>query len=97
MRAATMMLITMAGAACATGGSGFDNVAACDETLANFSCGDVDFAALIDCSAFADRTCDLTTYFDCLTDNFVCEEAASPAFDVSNWETCAEMTVCPSS
>ena len=82
-------------AACATEEPAFGNVVVCNETLAAFSCGTEDFTSIIDCSALAGKTCDLEPYFDCLRSNFFCDESATPPFNVENWSTCMEESICP--
>ena len=95
MRVVLVAVVAFVVAACTTEEPAFDNVTACNEVLAAFSCGTFDFASTIDCSALADRTCDLEPYFDCLNSNFVCDESASPPFNVENWSTCMEESICP--
>jgi len=49
-----------------------DNVGACEDYVAAVNCGDIDVG--IDCSIYKDLDCDISDYFDCLTDNLTCED-----------------------
>lgn len=70
-----------------------DNVEACESWLEATSCGTTDFGLFIDCSIYEDTECDISAYFDCLTDNTTCDEATGVA-DVTAWSMCASKAQC---
>jgi len=72
---------------------GKKNVAACEDWLASMSCGDTDYTTLVSCDAYEETTCDISEYFDCLTENTTCDEDLGVA-DMSGWTECTSYTTC---
>ena len=68
-------------------------IAACEDWLDSMECGSYDFTSQVDCKQFESATCDLSDYFECLTDNTRCDEAKSLP-DVSAWNTCMSKSKC---
>ncbi len=73
--------------------TGAQNVAACEEWLASMSCGDTDYSTLVSCDAYEEITCDVSDYFDCLTENTTCDEDLGVA-DLTGWTVCTDYAVC---
>ncbi len=73
--------------------AGFDNVQACKDAVASMECGAYDFSTSVDCSVYEEHDCDLSEYFDCLTDNLVCDEKTGVP-DLSGWNGCGELFAC---
>jgi hypothetical protein len=59
-------------------------IASCERFLDGLSCGGIDFAQTLDCSAF-DPSCDLTSFLTCLDDNFVCNDGVA---ELGRWANC---------
>jgi hypothetical protein len=72
-------------------GSGFDNVAACDNWRDGISCGDVDISQFLDCNTYADTACDVAEFFDCLDEVSSCVDGV---YDNSRWPECSDLTTC---
>jgi hypothetical protein len=70
-----------------------DNVGACEDWLDAVECGDYDYSTVVDCSTYEDYDCDVSAYFDCLTDNTVCDESTGVP-DTSGWTACASELEC---
>ncbi len=70
-----------------------DNVASCESWLDAVSCGEYDFSTAVDCSIYEDVECDISDYFDCLTDNTTCDEATGIP-DTSGWTSCTDLATC---
>ena len=68
-----------------------DNVAACERWVDTVSCGDFDFSMLVDCDLYEDTVCDISDYFDCLSDNTECNDGVP---DTQGWQNCAEEAEC---
>ena len=69
----------------AEGGS-TNNVAACEAFVDNLPCALPE--GVLDCSVYAEVTCDVTDYLDCLTDNSGC---TNDMIDVSGWGNCVSL------
>jgi hypothetical protein len=78
-----------------TDAGSFDNQAVCQAWVDSMTCGNVDFSQYIDCSIYANTPCDISDYFQCLTDNTVCNEAWG-AVDPSGWTRCQSKATCGS-
>jgi hypothetical protein len=68
-----------------------DNVTLCEEWVASMECGDTDFDDLVTCEDYQGRHCSLYDYFDCLTENAVCDGSA---VDTSMWSECEPLDSC---
>ena len=77
--------------ACANAGEA--NVAACEDWVASMECGDTDYSTLVTCSSYSETTCDISEYFDCLSDNTTCDEDLGVA-DTTGWADCTDLAVC---
>ena len=55
-------------------GGSYDNVAACQEWVDNFECGQFDISGDVSCSSYDVIRCDITIFFECLDENTVCED-----------------------
>lgn len=69
------------------------NVAACETWLEAMTCGDYDYSTVVDCHVYDDYGCDVSDYFNCLTENTVCDEATGVA-DTTDWTECAYLADC---
>ena len=75
-----------------SGGSSPDNVAACNALLDELgACGDFDLTSVIDCSIYADYTCDVADYLDCIREAYVCVDGVP---DTSGFLECTELATC---
>jgi|GEM_PF-2454377 len=72
-------------------GGDVDNVAACEDLIAELDCGGQDLGQYVDCSAYASLTCDLADYLQCLQDEFTCTDGV---FDASGWAGCVSLATC---
>lgn len=72
-------------------GGAIDNVGACEEWIDASECGEYDWSSVIDCSIYADLPCNISAYFNCLTDNTSCVEGIP---DTSGWANCYELATC---
>ncbi len=90
-----LALFALAGLLCVglTACPSVDNVAACDEWLASLQCGDYDFSGVVDCTVYSETACDISGYFDCLTDATDCDEDLG-IVDTTGWADCAEEATC---
>lgn len=72
-------------------GSDIDNVAACEAWADGVSCGDANVSDYIDCNMYANLSCDVSDYFDCLTDVTMCTDGV---LDNARWPECVELASC---
>ena len=78
------------------GTKSIDNQAACERWASSISCGQFDPQQTIPCSGYAQQTgCDLSGYFDCLTENFKCSDfGGMKTPDASGWTKCTSLATC---
>ena len=76
-----------------TGDGDTDNVGACNNWKSAVSCDGADTSALdaLDCSTYENVACDISAYFDCLSDNTKCNGGQ---LDLSGWSSCANLAMC---
>jgi len=86
MRAITMLAFGFL-AAC----GGADNVGACEDWIASLDCGDYDPGSVITCSVYEDYPCDISDYFNCLTEKGTCTDGV---YDASGWAECTDLAQC---
>ena len=67
-----------------------DNVAACEDFVAAYECADVDLTQFVMCDVYANTTCDIADYFDCLADEVTCDAAGIGSAAM----TCASLATC---
>jgi hypothetical protein len=89
----SVFAVAMIGCGDDDGGGAADNVGACEDWLAAMDCGTTDFSSLVDCNAYANTTCDISDYFQCLTDGTTCDEATG-VVDMTGWADCADLASC---
>jgi hypothetical protein len=77
----------------APGGDGgsFDNVAACEELVDSCECGEMDLSMYVQCDSFAMYGCDISDYFDCLSDEVRCQ---NDVLDPSGIQGCVGLASC---
>jgi hypothetical protein len=68
-----------------------DNVGACKAWIANYDCGGFDIGQSLNCDLYADTACDISDYFDCLSDNTSCTNGFP---DTSGWADCIDLAMC---
>lgn len=72
-----------------------DNVAACNAWLEANQCGTYDFSQAVNCQTYAATPCDVSAYFDCLTDNTTCMDLGGMSIpDTSGWTACTALAQC---
>ncbi len=71
----------------------FDNVQACQDWLDAYSCGEYDFSDSVDCGLYSNYGCDVSDYFDCLTENTFCDEETGVP-ETSGWTNCTDYADC---
>jgi hypothetical protein len=76
-----------------TGGT-VDNVAACQSFLKSVQCGNIDLSMQVNCSVYSGTTCDLTPYFNCLEQHYVCVNGTYDQTKLSTINQCASMATC---
>jgi len=64
------------------------NAVPCEDWVDSDPCGEFDFGEIIDCPLLYETNCDTSEYFDCLTDELICEEETS-SVDLAGWSSCA--------
>jgi hypothetical protein len=89
---AFLSLVTVAG--CGGGGSSFDNVEACKTFETKVKCGSVDISQSVDCDVYANTTCDIAPYFDCLATKYVCVDGQYDTSKLATASDCASKAVC---
>ena len=67
-----------------------DNVAACNDFVDAFDCSQIDLTQFVMCDVYANTTCDVSAYFDCLADNVTC---SSTGFADAG-TMCASLATC---
>ncbi len=67
-----------------------DNVAACEDFIAEFDCNTLDLSMYLMCDLYAQTTCDIADYFDCLADEATCDAAAFSTAATN----CASLATC---
>lgn len=72
-------------------GDAYDNVAACEALIDDFSCGDVDLGMYVDCDVYADLPCDVADYFACVDEEVVCTDGV---LDASTLMECVPLATC---
>lgn len=74
-------------------GTSFDNEKACNDWKAKVSkCGATDVTTGVKCEVHKNvTTCDISSYFKCLTDNYKCTKDVA---DISKWPSCAAKAKC---
>lgn len=72
---------------------GADNVKSCNDWKAKVACGSVSPDA-INCEAYANSTCDISDYFDCLADAYVCENGSYNTEKLQTASACASKATC---
>jgi hypothetical protein len=72
-------------------GNSYDNVAACKAWVSSITCGSFDPSTVVQCDSYANLTCDISGYFDCLTQNFKCTNDIP---DPSGLAACIDKAKC---
>ena len=72
---------------------GKENVESCEAWVDSQSCGEYDFSSALGsgCSYYEDLDCDISGYFDCLTENTSCDGDLA---DISGWTSCLSQATC---
>jgi hypothetical protein len=79
---------------CGSGGK-VDNVAACQSFVKKVQCGSTDVSQYVDCSSYANVTCDISDYFSCIEPKFVCANGMYDPTQLSTLSDCASKATCP--
>lgn len=88
------LLLALA-ALCTLAACGADNVSACNRWKDAVKCGTNTTAIdSISCSAYANTTCDISAYFDCLSTAYVCVNGSYDTSKLGNASACASKAVC---
>jgi hypothetical protein len=87
-----LCLVAVAG--CGGGGSTVDNVDACKKFVAKVKCGTVDISSQVNCDAYANTSCDISAYFDCLSGAYVCVNGSYDTTKLATASDCASKAVC---
>ena len=97
----TMMILALGVSAGACGSDdSTDNVASCKDYVAALDCGSLDISTVYPanfCDAYANTSCDISDYFDCLTSNTMCvlnDPILGDHLDQSGTTMCASMANC---
>ncbi len=79
----------------ATSTTGADNVAACKQFLNATKCGTADFSGSYNCELYRSFTCNVSAYFNCASQHYVCTNGM---FDLTKLNTvstdCSAKAVC---
>ena len=77
------------------GSVGADNVAACKTFYISLRCGMTDLSSNTStCDAYANTTCDISPYFGCLKNHYVCTNNMYETAPQSTVAECAPQAVC---
>ncbi|HET6584477.1 MAG TPA: hypothetical protein VFG69_13540, partial [Nannocystaceae bacterium] len=68
-----------------------DNVAACEAWIEGFECDGFDIGQTLHCDEYAGFECDISDYFECLTDNTTCTMGFP---NTSGWAACIDLAMC---
>jgi hypothetical protein len=79
---------------CGSGGK-VDNVAACQNFVKKVQCGSTDVSQYVDCSSYANVTCDISAYFTCIQPKFVCQNGMYDPTQLATLSDCASKATCP--
>ncbi|MGE0868047.1 MAG: hypothetical protein AB7P03_05790 [Kofleriaceae bacterium] len=71
-----------------------DNVAACEAFVEQVKCGSIDISNQANCSAYAQTTCDISDYFDCLADKYVCVNGMYDEAKLATLDECIPKSSC---
>lgn len=74
-------------------GCGADNVASCNKWKEKVKCGTVSVDA-VNCDAYKNTTCDISAYFDCMSDAYVCKDGQYDTTKLANATSCASKATC---
>lgn len=84
------ILFALSAAAC----GGVDNVGSCRNFVEKVKCGSVDISSQVNCDAYANTTCDISDYFDCLSTKYVCVDGMYDTSKLSTAGECAAKATC---
>ena len=89
-------LLVVAALLSLAGCGGADNVGACEKWKTAAKCGTAANAGFdaITCSSYANLSCDISDYFDCLSTAYVCTNGMYDVSKLSNATNCASKAVC---
>lgn len=75
---------------------GTDNVGACNNWKAKAACGSSSATTLaaINCDLYANTTCDISGYFNCLSTAYVCVNGSYDSSKLGNASSCASQAIC---
>jgi hypothetical protein len=79
---------------CGDSGSSIDNVGACKSFVQKVKCGTVDISQQVNCDAYANTTCDISGYFTCLEDHYVCVNGMYDNTKLATAGDCASKATC---
>jgi hypothetical protein len=65
-----------------------DNVSACNAFVSAASCGGSSLAGTYDCSAYAGYPCDVSAYFSCLSQHYVCTNGSYDPIALAGASSC---------
>jgi hypothetical protein len=74
-----------------------DNVSSCKSFLQQVACGATSLAGQFNCQTYAAQTCDLSPYFDCLSNHYVCTNGSYDPVKLAGASECASKAVCTTS
>ena len=78
------------------GGGGADNVTACQSFVKSVSCAG-SLASSFNCDAYASTSCDISSYFDCLSTKYVCVGGQLDSSKLSTASECTSLASCTGS
>jgi hypothetical protein len=82
-------------AATALVGCGADNVGACKKWKTAAACGsNTTTLDAINCDSYANTTCDISEYFNCMSTAYVCTNGTYDTAKLANAANCASKAVC---
>ncbi len=83
------MVVAVALAGC----GGADNVGACKKFVEAAKCGTAAFT--FDCDVYKNTTCDISSYFNCAAEHYVCKDGMYDAAKLGTFSTdCASKATC---
>ena len=95
MRKVLTIMVAVASLSGLAGCGGTDNVASCNKWKTAVACGTASSTLdAINCDAYANTTCDISAYFDCLSTAYVCVNGQYDTTKLGNVSACASKATC---
>jgi hypothetical protein len=75
-------------------GPGISTQQACSDFVDAGHCGSVDLSMTYNCTQFAESSCNLAPYFECLTPHYVCNNGQLDPMAMMGAASCNDLASC---